>query len=72
LTTWCASASRVAEVKLLKNPEPDKKKLNDEKILFFAISKLKTLEFGAVSEPFLLPATENWHPVTGYVLAPGS
>jgi hypothetical protein len=26
----------------------------------------------AVSEPFLLPAAENWHPVTGYVLAPGS
>jgi hypothetical protein len=26
----------------------------------------------AVFEPFLLPAAENWHPVIGYVMAPGS
>ena len=26
----------------------------------------------AVSEPFLLPAAENWYPVGGYVLAPNS
>jgi hypothetical protein len=26
----------------------------------------------AVSEPFLLPTTENWSPGRGYVLAPGS
>jgi hypothetical protein len=26
----------------------------------------------AVSEPFLIPAAENWYPITGYVLAPGS
>ena len=26
----------------------------------------------AVSEPFLMPAAENWSPGWGYVLAPGS